>query len=97
MWDNYIGASRFSIDFKAELSNVFLDCEVKKVDSVFGFLFHGELEGGCGSVELVQYLIDVSYCLAKYEQNVIDIAEVADDFCASVDSVEGFVFHILKV
>jgi hypothetical protein len=38
------------------VSTVFLDCEVQEVNFVVRFEFHGELEGGCGSVELVKVL-----------------------------------------
>jgi hypothetical protein len=42
------------------MSVVFLDCEVEEVNSVVCFVFHSELEGWCGGVELSQYLINVS-------------------------------------
>jgi hypothetical protein len=97
VWDDYVSACGFPVNFEAKVSVVFHDCEVQEVDFFVLFEIHGELEGGCGSVEFFQYLVDVSCRLVEYHQNVVNLSEVADDLVVLKDLVESFVFNVLKV
>jgi hypothetical protein len=75
--DNAVCGGGLSIYAECEVVYAPIDRDIQKVNTNILFLFKGKLHGGCGTVKVVEYGVDISGIGVVYQQNIVNVTEVA--------------------